>query len=131
MVISLEDAVAILNKWKDESADILVAAESPFRQTLRGIDGQVVRWAMRQRVKVSQVSFSGESGSAKRAIVDFEGPAGNLCLLLYDCFIIYGDPREAAPEAREEAEATTVSALCIFLPDEEGFYFYELREGRR
>ena len=37
MVISLDDAVAILNKWKDESANLLVAAESPFRQTLRGI----------------------------------------------------------------------------------------------
>ena len=43
MVISLDEAVAILSKWKDESADILVAAESPFRQTLRGIEGQGVR----------------------------------------------------------------------------------------
>ena len=128
MVISLDDAVAILNKWKDESANLLVAAESPFRQTLRGIDGQGVRWAMRQHVKVSQVSFSEESRSVKRAIVDFEGPAGNLCLLLHDCFIIYGDPREASPENRDEAIATTVSALSIFFPDEEGFHFYELRE---
>ena len=129
MVISLEEAVAILNKWKDESADILVAAESPFRQTLRGIDGQGVRWAMRQRVKVSQVSFSEESRPIGRAIIDFEGPAGNLSVLLTECLIIYGDPREAAREDREEAEATTVSALCIFLPEEEGFHFYELRES--
>jgi hypothetical protein len=129
MVISLDDALAILNKWKDESANILVAAESPFRQTLRGIDGQGVRWAMRQQVKVSQIMFSAESRPVRRAIVDFEGPAGNLSLLLYDCFIIYGDPREATPEAREEAEATTVSALCIFLPSEEGFHFYELRNA--
>ena len=129
MVISLDEAVAILNKWKDESADILVAAESPFRQTLRGIDGQGVRWAMRQRVKVSQVSFSEESRPIRRAIIDFEGPAGNLSMLLTECIIIYGDPREAAPGAREEAEATTVSALCIYLPGEEGFHFYELREA--
>ena len=128
MVISLEEAVGILNKWKDESADILVVAESPFRQTLRGIDGQGVRWAMRQRVKVSQVSFSTESRPIRRAVIDFEGPAGNLCMLLTECFIVYGDPREAAPQDREEAEATTVSALCIFLPEEEGFHFYELRE---
>ena len=127
MVISLDEAVAILSKWKDESADILVAAESPFRQTLRGIDGQGVRWAMRQRVKVSQVSFSEESRPIRRAIIDFEGPAGNLSMLLTECLITYGDPREAAPEDREEAEATTVSALCIFLPEEEGFHFYELR----
>ena len=129
MVISLDDAAAIFNKWKDESADILVAAESPFRQTLRGIDGQGVRWAMRQHVKVTQVSFSEEKRPVRRMIVDFEGPAGNLSLLLYECIIIYGDPREAAPEAREEAAATTVSALCIYLPGEEGFHFYELREA--
>src|SRR5215472_13211816 len=129
MVISLDEAVAILNKWKDESADILVAAESPFRQTLRGIEGQGVRWAMRQRVKVSQVSFSAEIRPIRRAIIDFEGPAGSLSMLLTECFIIYGDPREAPSEERAEAEATTVSALCIFLPEEEGFHFYELREG--
>ena len=129
MVISLDEAVAILSKWKDESADILVAAESPFRQTLRGIDGQGVRWAVRQRVKVSQVSFSEESRPIRRAIIDFEGPAGNLSVLLTECLIIYEDPREAGPEDREEAEATTVSALCIFLPEEEGFHFYELREA--
>ena len=128
MIISLDEAVAILSKWKDESADILVAAESPFRQTLRGIEGQGVRWAMRQRVKVSQVSFSADSHPIRRAIIDFEGPAGNLSMLLTDCLIIYGDPRDAAPEDREEAETTTVSALCIFLPEEEGFHFYELRE---
>jgi len=127
MVISLDEAVAILSKRKDESADILVAAESPFRQTLRGIEGQGVRWAMRQRVKVSQVSFSTDSRPIRRAIIDFEGPAGNLSMLLADCLTIYGDPREAAPEDREGAEATTVSALCIFLPEEEGFHFYELR----
>ena len=129
MVISLADAVAMFNKWKEESANILVAAESPFRETLRGIDGQGVRWAMRQHVKVTQVSFSEEQRPVRRVIVDFAGPAGNLSLLLYKCLIIYGDPREAAPEAKEEAEATTVSALCIYLPGEEGFHFYELREA--
>ena len=128
MLISLEDAVAILNKWKDESASIVVASESPFRQALRGIDGLGVRWAMRQRVKVSQISFSGETQRSKRAIVDFNGPGGNLSLFLGDCHIIYGDPREATQENREEAEAKTVSALCIFFPGEEGFHFYELRD---
>src|SRR5207253_6139182 len=109
MVISLDDAVAILSKWKDESANLLVAAESPFRQTLRGIDGQGVRWAMRQHVKVSQVSFSEESRSVKRAIVDFEGPAGNLCLLLHDCFIIYGDPREDRKSTRLNSSHVAIS----------------------
>ena len=128
MVISLEDAVAILKKWKNESAHILVVAESPFRQTLRGIDGLGVRWAMGQRVRVSQVSFSVVEERSNQGIVEFEGPAGNLSLSIGGCRIVYGDPREASPEAREEAEATTVSVLSIFFPDEEGFHFYELRE---
>ena len=127
MVISLEDAVAILRKWKDESANILVVAESPFRQTLRGIEGLGVRWAMGQHVRVSQVLFSAEDSEG---IVEFEGPAGNvLSLVIGHCRIVYGDPREASPENRAEAEAMTLSALSIFFPDEEGFHFYELRES--
>ena len=128
MVISLEDAVAILNKWKDESTNILVVAESPFRQTLRGIDGLGVRWALGQHVRVSQVSFSAEDKTSK-GIVEFEGHGGNfLSLAIGHCRIVYGDPREAPLENRNEAEATTVSALSIFFPDEEGFHFYELRQ---
>lgn len=128
MVISLEDALAILRKWKDESTNILVVAESPFRQTLRGIEGLGVRWAMGQHVRVSQVLFSVEETTSK-GIVEFEGHAGNfLSLAIGHCRIVYGDPREASPESRAEAEATTVSALSIFFPDEEGFHLYELRE---
>ena len=128
MVISLENAVALLNKWKAESANILVAAESPFRQTLRGIDEPGVRWAMSQRVKVSQVSFSEETQRSKLGIVEFQGPVGNLSLFLGDCHIVYEDAREATPEIREEAQDMTVSVLSVFFPDEEGFHFYELRE---
>src|SRR5271157_4348693 len=73
MVISLEDAVAILNKWKEESAHIVVAAESPFRQTLRGIHGHGVRWVMSQRIKVSRVSFFVDTKGSKQGIVEFEG----------------------------------------------------------
>ena len=128
MVISLEDALAILRKWKDESTNILVVAESPFRQTLRGIEGLGVRWAMGQHIRVSQVLFSAEERTSE-GIVEFEGPAGNcLSLAIGHCRIVYGDPREASPENIAEAEATTVSALSILFPDEEGFHFYELRE---
>lgn len=129
MVISLEDALAVLNKWKNESANILVVAESPFRQILRGIEGPGIRWAMGQHVRVSQVPFSVEERASK-GIVEFEGPAGNfLSLAIGHCRIVYGDPREASPENRAEAEATTLSALSIFFTDEEGFHFYELRES--
>ena len=129
MVISLEDAAAILNKWKEESTNILVVAESPFRQTLRGIEGPGVRWAMGQHVRVSEVSFSIEEGRPNQGTVEFEGQAGNfLSLSIGHCRIVYGDPREASPANSDEAMATTVSALSIFFPDEEGFHFYELRE---
>jgi len=128
LVISLDDALAILRKWKDESTNILVVAESPFRQTLRGIEGFGVRWAIGQNVRVSQVLSSVEERTSK-GIVEFEGHTGNfLSLAIGHCRIVYGDPREASPENRAEAEATTVSALSILFPDEEGFHFYELRE---
>ena len=128
MVISLEDAAAILNKWKEESTNILVVAESPFRQTLRGIEGPGVRWAMGQHVRVSQVTFSVDERSSK-GIVEFEGHAGNfLSLSIGHYRIVYGEAREASPANRDEAMATTASALSIFFPEEEGFHFYELRE---
>ena len=131
MIISNEEAVAILNKWKDESTNILVVAESPFRQTLRGIEGLGVRWAMGQHVRVSRVSFAVDEGRFVKGTVEFEGNAGNfLSLSIGHCRIVYGDPREASPAHRDEAMATTVSALSIFFPDEEGFHFYELRESR-
>jgi hypothetical protein len=128
LVISLQDALAILRKWKDESTNILVVAESPFRQALRGIEGLGGRWAMGQHVRVSRVLSSMEERTSK-GIVEFEGHTGNfLSLAIGHCRIVYGDPRETSPENRAEAEATTVSALSIFFPDEEGFHCYELRE---
>jgi hypothetical protein len=35
MVLSLEDAVTILNKWKDDSAHILVVSESGMEHCAR------------------------------------------------------------------------------------------------
>jgi len=128
MMISLEDAVAILNKWKEESAHIVVAAESPFRQTLRGIHGRGVRWVMSQRIKVSRVSFFVDTKGSKQGIVEFEGPAGHLSLSMAACRFVYEDPREARPDIRTEAETATVSALSVFFPYDEGFLFYELVE---
>jgi hypothetical protein len=128
MVISPEEAAAILNKWRDESAQILVVAESPFRRVPRGIEGRGVRWAMGQRVKVSQVLVSGDPRGSGPTIVEFEGLAGNLSLSIRDCPIYYDDTRAASPEIREEAAAATISALSIFFPPDDGFLFYELRQ---
>lgn len=129
MVISLEEAAAMLNKWKDESVQILVVAESPFRQFLRGIEGGGVRWAMSQRVKVSQVSLPADPRGPGLMIVEFEGPAGNLSLSIGGCHIHYEDARQAPPEIREDARTKTISALSILFPPDEGFLLFEMRES--
>ena len=43
MVLGIEDAVNVLNKWKDDSAQILIVSESPTNQ----LDLQV-RWEVQQ-----------------------------------------------------------------------------------
>ena len=58
MVVSLEEAITILSKWKDDSAAVLVAAESPFRLHLRGIHDPGLDWTMGIRGRVAQVEFS-------------------------------------------------------------------------
>jgi hypothetical protein len=78
LVISLDDALAILRNWKDESTNILVVPESPFRQTLRGIEGLGVRWAMGQHGRVSQVLSSVEERTSK-GIVNSRGTPGIFC----------------------------------------------------
>jgi hypothetical protein len=35
MVLSLANAVARFNKWKDDSAEVLVVSESPFDSVVR------------------------------------------------------------------------------------------------
>jgi len=128
LVISLEDAITILNKWKKESANILVVAESPFQHSIRGIEGRGVRWHIGQHVRVSQVSFSGDEKICNPVIIDLQGSAGNfLSLSIFHSRIVYGEPREASEENKDEAIATTVSALSIFL-SEAAFHFYELRQ---
>jgi|ERR1700730_2594844 len=128
MVLSLEDAVTILNKWKEESARILAVAECPFRQFLQGIHGPSVDWAMGQHGKVSEISFyPGEKGK-KASTVVLEAPCGNLSISIGGCSFIYEEPREAEPHVREEAKCATVSALSIFFPSGEVFVFYELLE---
>jgi len=127
MQISMRDARALLEKWKDESTPIAVVAEGPYRQwpfeqseSLRTIHGAGVRWTMRQVVKVRQIT--------EKEIV-FEGSNGDLALSLGNCRILYQEPREARPEIREEAESETLSRLSIFFPNDEAFLFYEIRES--
>ena len=57
MVLSLADAVAIFNKWKEDSAEILVVIESPFQQSRRGILEQGIDWALGLQGHVSEASI--------------------------------------------------------------------------
>ena len=127
MVISLEDAIAILTKWKDESAHIFVGAESPVRQTSGDLEGSAVRWTMNQHVKVLRVLAPAASGESNKAIVEFEGPSGTLSISLSGCRFVYEEPREGSSDVRDEAEAFTVSALSLLFPSDECFTFYEMR----
>src|SRR5260370_12374456 len=80
VVVTLEDAFTILKKWRDESAPMLIVAESPFRQHFRGIHEPGVDWSMGIRGKVSQVTFSPGSKGPKAGVVIFDGGSGNLSL---------------------------------------------------
>jgi hypothetical protein len=57
MVLSLADAVAIFNKWKEDSAEILVVIESPFQQSRRGILEQGIDWALGLQGQMSEASI--------------------------------------------------------------------------
>ncbi len=129
MVISLTDAIAILNKWEEESAHLFLGAESPVRQTSRDLKGSTVKWTMNQHVKVLRVLAPPAAGESNKAIVEFEGPSGTLSTSMGACRFAYEEPREGSSDVREEAEASTVSALSFFFPSDECFTFYEMRQG--
>ena len=127
MVLSLADAVAIFNKWKEDSAEILVVIESPFQQSRRGILEQGIDWALGLQGPVSEASIDTKKGKKVGTLV-LQAPTGNLSLSIGLCPFVYEEPREAKPVVRAEAEDTTVSALSVFFPSNEVFVFYELRE---
>jgi hypothetical protein len=128
MVLSLADAVAIFNKWKEDSAEVLVVIESPFQQSRRGILEQGIDWALGLQGQVSEASIDPTKKGRKSGTVVLQAPAGNLSLSIGLCTFVYEEPREAKPVVRAEAEDTTVSALSVFFPSNEVFVFYELRE---
>jgi hypothetical protein len=128
MVLSLADAVAIFNKWKEDSAEVLVVIESPFQQSRRGILEQGIDWALGLQGQVSVASIDPTKKGKKAGTVVLQAPAGNLSLSIGLCTFVYEEPREAKPVVRAEAEDTTVSALSVFFPSNEVFVFYELRE---
>ena len=71
MVLSLADAVAIFNKWKGDSAEVLVVTESPFQQSRRGVLEQSIDWALGLQGRVSQGPFEPNMKGKKAGTVCF------------------------------------------------------------
>ena len=128
MLISLEDALTILNKWKDESVPVLVLGQNSFRLGLRSVQEGGVDWNTGLRGTVSQVSVCQGTISSKAGRVVFESPGGNLSLSMDACVFSYDEPCEAPPFPRRDDQSKTLSCLFIFYPSNEAFVVYELQE---
>ena len=131
MVPSLTDAVAILKKWKEDSAEVLVICESPFQQSRRGVLEQSIDWSLGMQGKIAEIAFDVSLKGKKAAMVVLEAASGKLSLSIGHCAFVYQEPREAKPDVRAEAESATLSALSVFFPSNEVFVFYELRDPVR
>jgi len=83
MVLSLADAVAIFNEWKEDSAEILVVIESPFQQSRRGILEQGIDWALGLQGQVSEPSIDPTKKGKKAGTVVLQAPTGNLSLSIF------------------------------------------------
>ena len=128
MLLSLEEAVVILNKWKDASAPVFVLGQNSSKLGLRNIDEGGVEWNVGLRGKVSQVSLSQGTISPKAATIRFEGAGGNLSLSMDTCAFSYDEHCEGPPFLREQTQIEPVSCLFIFFPSNEAFVVYELQE---
>jgi hypothetical protein len=127
MVLSLADAVAIFNKWKEDSAEILVVIESPFQQSrapslskgLTGLWGCKARCRRPKSIPPKRERRLAQLSCKRRPKSLAEYWSLHFCVR---------EPREAKPLVRAEAEDTTVPALSVFFPSDGVLIFYELRE---
>ena len=128
MLVSLEDALTILNKWKDESVSVLVLGQNSFRLGLRSVQEGGVNWNTGLRGTVSQVSVCQGTISSKAGRVVFESPAGNLSLSMDACVFSYDTNCERPPFLKSDDGSKILSCLFIFFPTNEAFVAYELQE---
>ena len=127
MNLSLEEAVALLHKWKDDVSPLLILGQNSSRWGLRAVHGGGVDWNMCLRGQVSQVSVSQGTISSELGTVVFEGLGGDLSLSMDTCAFSYDENCEAPPFVRENARAR--SSLFIFFPSNEIFAVYELEKA--
>src|SRR5215469_11882379 len=97
MIVSLEEAVTVLNKWKDDSIPVLILGQRSFRAGLWAVHEGGVDWNMTLRAKVSQVSFLEGVEVVKRGIVMFEAEGGDMSLAMDECAFTY-DQNCSMPE---------------------------------
>jgi hypothetical protein len=127
MMMCLEDAVSILNKWKEDSARVLILGQLSMRAGLWAVHEGGVDWNLALRAKVSQVSICEGTYSSKRGVVVFEADGGELSLAMDACAFTY-DQNCELPEFVKSGLSTQSCASClfIFLPSNETFVIYEM-----
>ena len=154
MNLSLQQAVGILNRWKDASALVFVFGQDSSRWGLRRVSQGGVDWNIGLRGKISDV-FSiewlehtstidgkirleriigreipenlseGKIASKMGTVVVFEGlGSGGMSLLMEICAFAYREDCEGPPFQPLGARA----ALSIFFASNELFVIYELQE---
>ena len=128
MNLSLEGAVAMFNKWKDERAPLFVFGQNVLQPGLRSVHEGGVDWNISLRGTIAQVSVPPAPGSPGACKVMFEGPEGNLSLLINACVFSYSEPYERPAFVKRDPRFKTLSCLFLFFPTNEVFAVYELRE---
>lgn len=124
--LSLEEAVAMLNKWKDERAPVFVFGQNVFLSGLRSVYEGGVDWNISLRGSVAQVSVGTQSLAESKVV--FESPTGDLSLLIDACVFSYSEPYDRPPFIKQDPQFKTLSCLFMFFPTNEVFAVYELRE---
>jgi len=128
MIVSLAEAVTILQKWKDDSTPVFILGQRSFRAGLWAVHEGGVDWSLALRAKVSQVSVSEGIHSTKRGVVVFEAAEGDVSVGMDACAFTY-DQNCDMPEfvgAHGMRAHSCPSCLFIFLPSNETFVIYEL-----
>jgi hypothetical protein len=129
MIVSLDEAVTILNKWKEDSAPVFIMGQRSFRAGLWAVHEGGADWNMTLRAKVSQVSFHEGVDVAKRGIVMFEAEGGDMSLAMDECAFTY-DQNSSMPEfVGAEGRMRAKSCLFVYLATNETFAIYELGGG--
>lgn len=129
MIVSLDEAVTILNKWKDDSAPVFIMGQRSFRAGLWAVHEGGVDWNVSLRAKVFQVSFSEGVDVSKRGIVVFEADGGEMSLAMDGCAFTYEQNCDMPEFVEAEGRLRARSSLFIFLASNETFAIYELDAG--